>query len=65
VVGADVGAFDAAAEVMREIAAFAQSLDRARENGQKMGRSEKWIQQRMTGQAARKKLTDDWQTRQT
>jgi hypothetical protein len=50
---------------MREIADFAQSLDRARENGQKMGCSEKWIQQRMLGQAARNKLIDDWQTRQT
>jgi tRNA(Ile2) C34 agmatinyltransferase TiaS len=25
-------------------------MDRARENWQKMGRTEKWIQQRMTGQ---------------
>jgi hypothetical protein len=27
-----------------------------------MGRSEKWIQQRMTGQETRNKLTDYWQT---
>ena len=37
-------------ERMQEIADPAQSLDRARENWQKLGRSEKWIQQRMTGQ---------------
>lgn len=37
-----------------------QSLDRARENWQKLGRSEKWIQQRMTGQETRNKLTDYW-----
>jgi hypothetical protein len=36
-------------------------MDRARENWQKMGRSEKWIQQRMTGQETRNKLTDYWQ----
>jgi DNA-damage-inducible protein D len=49
-------------ERMQEIADPAQSLDRARENWQKMGRSEKWIQQRMTGQETRNKLTDYWQT---
>lgn len=37
-----------------------QSLDRARENWQKLGRSEKWIQQRMSGQETRNKLTDYW-----
>lgn len=36
------------------------SMDRARENWQEMGRSEKWIQQRMTGQETRNKLTDYW-----
>ena len=36
------------------------SLDRARETWQKHGRSEKWIQQRMTGQETRNKLTDYW-----
>jgi len=41
-------------ERMQEIAAPAQSLDRARENWQKLDRSEKWIQQRMTGQENRK-----------
>ena len=30
------------------------------ENWQKLGRSEKWIQQRMTGQETRNKLTDYW-----
>jgi DNA-damage-inducible protein D len=47
-------------ERMQEIADPAQSLDRARENWQKLGRSEKWIQQRMTGQETRNKLTDYW-----
>lgn len=36
------------------------SLERVRENWQKLGRSEKWIQQRMTGQETRNKLTDYW-----
>jgi len=36
------------------------SLDRARENWKKHGRSEKWIQLRMTGQETRNKLTDYW-----
>ena len=49
-------------ERMQEMADPSQSLDRARENWQKMGRSEKWIQQRMTGQETRNKLTDYWQT---
>ncbi len=47
-------------ERMQEIADPAQSLDRARLNWQKQGRSEKWIQQRMTGQETRNKLTDYW-----
>jgi len=37
-----------------------QSIDRARENWLKLGRSEKWVQQRMTGQETRNKLTDYW-----
>ncbi len=49
-------------ERMQEIADPAQSLNRARENWQKLGRSEKWIQQRMTGQETRNKLADYWQT---
>jgi DNA-damage-inducible protein D len=47
-------------ERTQEIADPAQSLDRARENWQRLGRSEKWIQQRMTGQETRNKLTDYW-----
>jgi hypothetical protein len=47
-------------ERMQEIANPEQSLERARENWQKSGRSEKWIQQRMTGQETRNKLTDYW-----
>jgi hypothetical protein len=38
------------------------SLNRARENWKARRRSEKWIQQRMTGQETRNKLTDYWQT---
>lgn len=48
-------------ERMQEISDPEQSIDRARENWQKLGRSEKWIQQRMTGQETRNKLTDYWQ----
>jgi hypothetical protein len=47
-------------ERMQEMADPGQSLDRARENWQKLGRSDKWIQQRMTGQETRNKLTDYW-----
>ena len=47
-------------ERMQEISDPAQGLERARENWQKLGRSEKWIQQRMTGQETRNKLTDYW-----
>lgn len=47
-------------ERLQEIQDPSQSMDRARENWQKMGRSEKWIQQRMTGQETRNKLTDYW-----
>lgn len=47
-------------ERMQELADPAQSVDRARETWQKHGRSEKWIQQRMTGQETRNKLTDYW-----
>jgi DNA-damage-inducible protein D len=47
-------------ERMKEIADPSQSIDRARENWQKLGRSEKWIQQRMTGQETRNKLIDYW-----
>ena len=47
-------------ERMQEMADPARSLDRARENWQKHGRSDKWIQQRMMGQETRNKLTDYW-----
>jgi DNA-damage-inducible protein D len=47
-------------ERMQEMADPAMSLDRARETWQKHGRSDKWIQQRMTGQETRNKLTDFW-----
>jgi DNA-damage-inducible protein D len=48
-------------ERMQEIANPEQSIDRARDNWQRLGRSDKWIQQRMTGQETRNKLTDYWQ----
>ena len=47
-------------ERMQEMTDPALSLNRARETWQKHGRSEKWIQQRMTGQETRNKLTDYW-----
>ena len=47
-------------ERMQEMADPALSLDRARETWQQHGRSDKWIQQRMTGQETRNKLTDYW-----
>jgi DNA-damage-inducible protein D len=37
-----------------------KSLNRARENWRKLGRSDKWISQRMSGQETRNKLTDYW-----
>ncbi len=45
-------------ERMQETIDPAMSIDRARKNWQKMGRNEKWIQQRMMGQETRNKLTD-------
>jgi hypothetical protein len=47
-------------ERMKEIADPELSIERARENWEKLGHSEKWIQQRMTGQETRHKLTDYW-----
>ncbi|MBT9462143.1 MAG: Bro-N domain-containing protein [Rugosibacter sp.] len=47
-------------ERMQEMGDPGRALDRARETWQKHGRSEKWIQQRMTGQETRNKLTDYW-----
>ena len=49
-------------ERMQEIADPGLSLERTRENWRKLGRSEKWITQRMTGQETRNKLTDYWAT---
>ena len=49
-------------ERMQEMADPARSLARARETWQKQGRSAKWIEQRMTGQETRNKLTDYWAT---
>ena len=47
-------------ERMQEMADPALSLNRARDIWQQHGRSDKWIQQRMTGQETRNKLTDYW-----
>lgn len=47
-------------ERMQEMSDPALSLDRARETWQQHGRSDRWIQQRMTGQETRNKLTDYW-----
>jgi len=47
-------------ERMQELADPSLSLNRARQTWQQHGRSEKWIQQRMTGQETRNKLTDYW-----
>lgn len=47
-------------ERMQEMNDPERALNRSREYWQKQGRSEKWIQQRMTGQETRNKLTDYW-----
>lgn len=47
-------------ERMQELVDPEKSLNRARENWKKHGRSKKWIEQRMTGQETRNKLTDYW-----
>jgi len=49
-------------ERMQEMSDPALGLERARATWQKHGRSEKWIQQRMTGQDTRNKRTDYWAT---
>ena len=49
-------------ERMQEMADPARALERARATWQKHGRSDRWIQQRMTGQETRNKLTDYWAT---
>lgn len=47
-------------ERMQEIADPEKALNRSRSYWQKMGRDQKWIQQRMMGQEIRNKLTDYW-----
>ena len=47
-------------ERMKEMTDPSTAIDRARETYKKLGHSEKWIQQRMTGQETRNKLTDYW-----
>jgi len=47
-------------ERMKEMADPTTAIDRARETYKKLGRSDKWIQQRMTGQEKKNKLTDYW-----
>ena len=47
-------------ERVQEMADPSTAIDRARETYQRLGRSEKWIQQRMMGQETRNKLTDYW-----
>jgi hypothetical protein len=47
-------------ERIEEINDPEKALNRSRAYWQKMGRSEKWIQQRMMGQEIRNKLTDYW-----
>ncbi|NCB20333.1 MAG: hypothetical protein EOM88_00200 [Clostridia bacterium] len=47
-------------ERIQEISDPEKALNRSRDYWQKMGRSQKWIQQRMMGQELRNKLTDYW-----
>lgn len=47
-------------ERLQEISDPEKSMNRARENWQKHGRSAEWIQRRMMGQEIRNKLTDYW-----
>ena len=47
-------------ERMQETVDPEKSITRGRKNWQRMGRSGKWIQQRMMGQEIRNKLTDYW-----
>ncbi|MBI3459027.1 Bro-N domain-containing protein [Candidatus Azambacteria bacterium] len=47
-------------ERVQEISDPEKALNRSRDYWQKMGRSDKWIQQRMMGQEIRNKLTDYW-----
>ncbi len=47
-------------ERIQEMSDPSTAIDRARETYKQLGRSEKWILQRMTGQETRNKLTDYW-----
>jgi hypothetical protein len=47
-------------ERMQETIDPEKSIDRARKNWQKHGRTKSWIQRRMMGQETRNKLTDYW-----
>ncbi len=47
-------------ERIEEINDPEKALNRGRDYWQKMGRSQKWVQQRMMGQEIRNKLTDYW-----
>ena len=47
-------------ERIQEVSDPERALNRSRSYWQRMGRSEKWIQQRMMGQEIRNKLTDYW-----
>ncbi len=47
-------------ERIQEMSDPEKALNRSRDYWQKMGRSQKWIQQRMMGQEIRNKLTDYW-----
>lgn len=47
-------------ERIQEISDPEKALNRSRNYWQRMGRSQKWIQQRMMGQEVRNKLTDYW-----
>jgi len=45
---------------LREIADPERAINRSRDYWRRLGRSEKWIQQRLIGQEVRNKLTDYW-----
>ena len=47
-------------ERLQEISDPEKALNRSRDYWKKLGRSDKWIQQRMMGQETRNKLTDYW-----
>ena len=47
-------------ERIQEMADPSTAIDRARDTYKQLGRSDKWIQQRMSGQETRNKLTDYW-----